>query len=103
MKGLLLLALRGGGQPGGAGWLIGTSTSRRCHRAAGASTVSAIIAGILRFSVAHQITGTGAWVAALIIMALVEVTTRLVVLRLRASRLPAAVRATALVPACEQA
>jgi hypothetical protein len=45
---------------------------------------------IARFSVAHQITGTDAWVAALVMMALAEVSARLVVLRLRARRLPAA-------------
>ena len=58
---------------------------------------------IARFSAAHQITGSDAWVAALIIMALAEVTARLAVLRFRASRLPAAVSATARVPAYEQA
>jgi hypothetical protein len=45
---------------------------------------------ITRFSVAHQITGAGAWVAALVIMALAEVVARLGVLRLRARMLPAA-------------
>jgi hypothetical protein len=45
---------------------------------------------IARFSVAHSITGADAWTAALVIMALAEVTARLVVLRLRARRLPAA-------------
>jgi hypothetical protein len=57
---------------------------------------------IVRFSVAHDITSQNAWVAALVIMALAEVISRLVVLRLRAARtkqtgpaLPAAQRATA--------
>lgn len=45
---------------------------------------------IARFSLAHSITSSDAWVAALIMMALAEVIARLVVLRVRASRLPAA-------------
>jgi peptidoglycan/LPS O-acetylase OafA/YrhL len=44
---------------------------------------------IARFSVAHRITSADAWVAALVIMALAEVITRLIVLRLRARALPA--------------
>lgn len=40
---------------------------------------------IIRFSIAHQITGAEAWVAALVIMALAEVLTRLAVLRVRAA------------------
>jgi hypothetical protein len=47
---------------------------------------------IARFSASHQITGTGAWVAALVIMALAGVLTRLAGLRLRARALPAAGR-----------
>jgi hypothetical protein len=45
---------------------------------------------IASFSVAHQITGAGAWVAALVIMALAEVLARLGILRLRARMLPRA-------------
>lgn len=45
---------------------------------------------IARFSAARSITSGQAWVAALVIMALVEVTTRLVTMRLRGRRLPAA-------------
>jgi hypothetical protein len=41
-----------------------------------------------RFSVAHSITSVDAWVAALSLMALAEVVTRLAVLWLRSSRLP---------------
>ena len=41
-----------------------------------------------RFSVAHSITSADAWVAALFLMALAEVVTRLAVLWLRSSRLP---------------
>src|SRR5213078_2794930 len=55
---------------------------------------------IARFSVAHQITGSAAWVAALVMMALADVLTRLVVIYLRGRRLtvgPAA--AAAAVPA----
>jgi hypothetical protein len=38
---------------------------------------------ITRFSIAHRITGADAWVAALVIMALAEVITRLAILRWR--------------------
>jgi hypothetical protein len=53
---------------------------------------------IARFSAAHQITGSPAWVAALIMMALADVLTRLVVIYTRGRRLtgrPAAVPAPA--------
>jgi hypothetical protein len=43
-----------------------------------------------RFSMAHQITGEPAWVAALIMMALADVLTRLVVIYVRGRRLTAA-------------
>jgi len=43
---------------------------------------------IASFSIAHQITGASAWVAALVIMALAEVLARLSILRLRARLLP---------------
>ena len=45
---------------------------------------------IERFSIAHSVTTVDAWVAALFMMALAEVVTRLAVLWLRSSRLPAA-------------
>ncbi len=45
---------------------------------------------IVRFSVAHDITSSAAWVAALVMMALAEVIARTVTLRVRALRLPAA-------------
>jgi len=51
-----------------------------------------------RFSVAHSITSVDAWVAALFLMALAEVVTRLAVLWIRSRRLPAATT-TADVPA----
>ena len=45
---------------------------------------------IARFSIAHQITGSAAWVAALIMMALADVLTRLIVIYVRGRRLTAA-------------
>ena len=45
---------------------------------------------IARFSIAHQITGSAAWVAALIMMALADVLARLAVIYLRGRRLTAA-------------
>ena len=45
---------------------------------------------IARFSMAHQITGQAAWVAALIMMALADVLTRLAVIYVRGRRLTAA-------------
>ena len=50
---------------------------------------------IARFSVAHQITGSAAWVAALVMMALADVLTRLVVIYLRGHRLAAGPAAAA--------
>ena len=50
---------------------------------------------IARFSVAHHITGSAAWVAALVMMALADVLTRLVVIYLRGRRLAATPAATA--------
>jgi hypothetical protein len=44
---------------------------------------------IARFSIAHQITGSAAWVAALIMMALADVLTRLVIIYVRGRRLTA--------------
>jgi len=53
-----------------------------------------------RFSLAHHITGSGAWVAALVMMALADVLTRLAVVWLRGRRLAAApAAARALIPA----
>ena len=55
---------------------------------------------IARFSVAHQITGSAAWIAALVMMALADVLTRLVVIYLRGRRLVGGSGAsTAAVPA----
>jgi hypothetical protein len=50
---------------------------------------------IARFSVAHHITGSSAWVAALVMMALADVLTRLAVIYLRGRRLAPAPAATA--------
>ena len=53
-----------------------------------------------RFSIAHHITGSDAWVAALVMMALADVLTRLAVVWLRGGRLAAApAAAPALIPA----
>ena len=49
---------------------------------------------IARFSIAHHITGSAAWVAALIMMAMADVLTRLVVIYLRGRRLAAGSAAT---------
>ena len=46
-----------------------------------------------RFSIAHHITGSNAWVAALVMMALADVLTRLAVVYLRGRRLAAATAA----------
>ena len=61
----------------------------------GARLAFAVAAGngagpaIARFSVAHHITGSAAWVAALVMMALADVLTRLVIIYLRGRRLAA--------------
>ena len=67
----------------------------------GARLVFAIAAGhgagpaIARFSIAHHITGSSAWVAALVLMALADVLTRLAVIYSRGRRLAAAPAAPA--------
>jgi len=50
---------------------------------------------IAAFSIAHHITGSGAWVAALVMMALADVLTRLAVVYLRGRRLAAGPRTQA--------
>jgi hypothetical protein len=52
---------------------------------------------IARFSVAHHITGSEAWTAALVLMAIAEAITRLLVIHLRARRLAAGTPAAVLV------
>jgi hypothetical protein len=56
-------------------------------------------ASIGRFSVEHSITGSQAWVAALVLMALGEVVTRMAVLRLRGHRLTSGARRSTLTAA----
>jgi hypothetical protein len=57
-----------------------------------------------RFSIAHHITGSAAWIAALVMMALADVLTRLAVVYLRGRRLAAApAAAPALIPAGSRA
>ena len=73
--------------------------------AVGARLAFAIAAGngagpaLARFSTAHHITGSAAWEAALVLMALADVLTRLAVIYLRGRRLAAGSAATAAVPA----
>jgi hypothetical protein len=87
---------------GRAGWLAAglwiTGVGARLAFAVAASNGAG--PAIARFSIAHQITGETAWVAALIMMALADVLTRLAVIYVRGRRLaaapaPAAVRAAA--------
>ena len=54
---------------------------------------------IARFSIAHHITGSAAWVAALVMMALADVLTRLVVIYLRGRRLAGSAATAARIPA----
>ena len=91
-----------GGRPGRAGWLAASMW------VAGVGGRMAFVfaathgAGpaIGRFSIAHHITGSGAWVAALVMMALADVLTRLAVVWLRGRRLAAGpAAAPALIPA----
>ena len=89
---------------GRAGWLAAglwiTAIGARMAFAIAASNGAG--PAIARFSIAHQITGQAAWVAALIMMALADVLTRLIVIYVRGRRLaahsapvPTAVRAGA--------
>src|SRR5689334_25362165 len=87
------LRLGAGGRPlGRAGWLA----AGMWVGGVGARLVFANAAGngagpaIARFSIAHHITGSAAWVAALVMMALADVLTRLAVIYLRGRRLAAA-------------
>jgi hypothetical protein len=75
----------------------------------GARLAFAVAAGngagpaIARFSAAHHITGSSAWVAALVMMALADVLTRLAVIYLRGRRLAAVPAAAAAIPAAARA
>jgi hypothetical protein len=64
-------------------WIIGVG-ARMAFAIAATNGAGPAIA---RFSVAHQITGSAAWVAALIMMALADVLTRLAVIYARGRRL----------------
>lgn len=85
------LRLGADGRPlGRAGWLaasmwVGGVGARLAFAVAASNGGGPAIA---RFSIAHHITGSAAWVAALIMMALADVLTRLVVIYLRGRRLP---------------
>src|SRR6202043_2536361 len=54
---------------------------------------------IARFSIAHHITGSAAWVAALVMMALADVLTRLVIIYRRGRRLAGPAATTVRTPA----
>jgi hypothetical protein len=94
------LRLDADGRPlGRAGWLAASmwvaGTGARLAFAVAASNGAG--PAIARFSVAHHITSSTAWVAALIMMALADVLTRLAIVYLRGRRLaggpaPAAAR-----------
>jgi hypothetical protein len=100
------LRLGADGRPlGRAGWLA----AGMWIGGVGARLVFAIAAGngagpaIARFSIAHHITGSSAWVAALVMMALADVLTRLAVIYSRGRRLAAAPAAAARIPAAARA
>ncbi len=92
------LRLGAGGRPlGRAGWLaagmwVGGVGARLAFAVAAGNGAGPAIA---RFSVASHITGSAAWVAALVMMALADVLTRLVVIYLRGRRLAASSAAPA--------
>jgi len=71
-------------------WIGGVGARMAFAYAAGHGFGSAIG----RFSAAHSITGSSAWVTALVLMALADVTARLVVLHARGRRLERRSRAT---------
>lgn len=82
----------GGAALAKAGWLAATLWVVGVGARMGFGYASGHGAGpaITRFSLAHHITSGSAWVAALVMMALAEVTVRLAVMWLRAHQLPAA-------------
>jgi hypothetical protein len=86
------LRLGAGGRPlGHAGWLAASmwvsGVGARLAFAVAASNGAG--PAIARFSITHYITGSAAWVAALVMIALADVLTRLVVVYLRGRRLAA--------------
>ena len=86
------LRLGADGRPlGRAGWLaagmwIGGVGARLAFAVAASNGAGPAIA---QFSIAHHITGSAAWIAALVMMALADVLTRLAVIFLRGRRLAA--------------
>lgn len=92
------LRLGAGGRPLGragalaAGMWVGGVGARLAFAVAAGNGAGPAIA---RFSIAHHITGSQAWVAALVMMALADVLTRLVVIYLRGHRLAAIPAVTA--------
>jgi hypothetical protein len=100
------LRLGADGQPLGR---VGVLAASMWIGGVGARLAFAVAAGngagpaIARFPVAHHITGSGAWMAALVMMALADVLTRLVVIYLRGRRLAASPAAGVRIPAGAQA
>jgi hypothetical protein len=92
------LRLGADGRPlGRAAWLaagmwVGGVGARLAFAVAASNGAGPAIA---QFSIAHHITGSAAWVAALIMMALADVLTRLVIIYLRGRRLTAGSAAAA--------
>ena len=104
LAGLTTHLRRGGGGRalGRAGWLAAGLwiTAVGARMAFAIADKNGAGPAIGRFSMAHQITGEPAWVAALIMMALADVLTRLAVIYLRGHRLaPGAAAARAPIPA----
>ena len=83
-----------------AGMWIGGGGARLVFAVAASNGAGPAIA---RFSVAHHITGSSAWIAALVMMALADVLTRLAIIYLRGRRLAAAPAAAARIPAAARA
>ncbi len=80
------------GRPlGRAGWLAASMwvTGVGARMAFAFAAAHGAGPAIARFSIAHHITGSDAWVAALVMMALADVLTRLVVVYFRGRRLAA--------------
>ena len=77
---------------GRAGWLAASLwiTGVGARMAFAIAATNGAGPAIARFSIAHQITGSAAWIAALIMMALADVLTRLAVIYVRGRRLTAA-------------
>src|SRR6516165_8261703 len=91
------LALETAGVAAGAAMGVGARLAFAIAAGSGAGPA------IARFSVAHHITGSAAWVAALVMMALADVLTRLVVIYLRGRRLASPPAAAASIPAAARA